>query len=441
MDLLALCLASIFLAVRGLVVLRRGCIYSVLLLMLFFYSLLFIFSYEELNKLNPSATHLAIWVYAIGTFIMLGAFFVLENFFSSVLNGSGKIWSCRLENYSRPHSIYCLFFMFGSLAFFVLFSSDLNNSWEEARSVNDFRNALPTYLFFLGVAGLFSAYRFSSIVFILLLVAAFIGFQFSGSRAAMLTLPAVCAWYWVTKKIDFFTFRSFFQAIAISIFVLLIHSILRGLRGFSPLEILNMFNSGDIKELLSAIQTSIETDPRGGESDILDYLVFSVSVAGENTYGYLVSVLRMLAIYIPGHFFAEKPIDVTYRLWSDAFTHGMFDHSAYYQALASQYAEGVMGSLHPTFFGEMFLSGQWIGLFVGVVFFAGLCIATEILLLKLPPIPALLLLGPSIVGMMMIARGNSVIGFGYIYHLLPIVLFSVYGVGFCVNTLKKGLSR
>lgn len=425
----ALLLTTLLLGLQGWFALQRLHVYSVLFLLLSFFGLSFVLTYPALELFDQNAAERAAGLFTVGGLVLLASFAVLEGLFQPVLRRAREAWTWRFSHCTRQHLIYSGLFLIASLAIFLLLRDDYASNWEAARESSSPLLVFAPFLMFLGCPGLVSAWRTSNGVFLVFLFGVLCVFMFSGSRAGVLTAMAMYAWYLLAKR-----GRIALNSRAIAGFALIlmavfaVHALLRGIRGFSPTELAMMLVAGDFGGIGSRIAESSVGGFAGSESTIVQYLVFSASAADENVYGFLTSVQRVLMLFLPGSFFPDKPIDVTYRLSIDALSQGLFDDSPYYEVLVEQHAAGIVGSLHPTLFGELFLSGEWIGLIVGVLFFAGVCMVIELLLLKLRPINALLLLGPTIVGMAMIARGNSVIGVGYFFYLLPIVLVTTGGV-------------
>lgn len=435
----ALLLATVLIGLRGWLLLLRQRVYSVLLLVLAFFGLSFVLSYPTMDMFDPTAAERAAWIFTAGTVVLLASFQLLERLFLPVLRRAPEAWAWRFRHLTRQHLIYSGLFLIGSLAIFLLFRADYGATWEDSRASTGPLLVIAPFLMFLGCPGIVSAWRSSKGVFAVFVCLVGIVFVFSGSRAGVLTAMAMYAWYWLTERRRImFNLRVIGGFALITVAVFAVHTLLRGLRSFAPAELAAMLWAGDIGEIGTAITyVFVEGGLGGSESGIVQYLVYSARVADENVYGLLTSVQRVLTLFIPGSYFPDKPTDVTYLLHADAFTGGLFDDSPFYEVLAEQHAEGVMGSLHPTLFGELFLSGEWVSLFVGVVFFAGVCMTIELLLLKLRPVDALLLLGPTMVGMAMIARGNSVIGVGYFFYLLPIVLVTTTGTRVLAAILKQ----
>ncbi len=438
MASIALLLTTILLGLQGFLALQRLRVYSIILLALSFYGFYFVLTCAAMIGIDQQATERAVVIFTAGGLFLCTAFSVFDFFLSSVLKSSREIWAWRFSNYKKQHLLYSGFFLLLSLMIFLLFQQDYSINWEAARISPSPLLILAPFMMFLGCPGLVTAWRSSKFIFIFFFSCALCVFVFSGSRAGALTAMAMYAWFWLSER-DHITLnlRTIFGFLIFVVAIFAVHALLRGLRNFSPEELTIMIMAGDLSGIASGIIESYAGGFAGSESSIVKYLVFSAGAADESIYGFLTSVQRVLMLFLPGSYFPDKPIDVTYILSKDALDQGLFNDSQFYDILVAQHAAGIYGSLHPTLFGELFLAGEWVGLFIGLLFFACICMVIEVLLLKLKPINALLLLGPTVVGMAMIARGNSVIGFGYFFYLLPIVLIATTSVQALVSFINK----
>ena len=404
--------------------LRQRRVYSTLLITLSFLGALFSLSYSDLEVSDIEATQRAALVFIVGTVVLLLSFLTLEVLLHRILRRSSERWALCFQHNIRQHMLYSGCYLIIGALLYLIFRPDYSSDWEKLRGDNaNILLIIAPFFMFLGFPSVVSALQTNRLLFVVALFMLLLVFMLSGSRAGALTALAFYAWSWLSFSRDrLLSFKMITRLILLGLTTLLIHATLRGLRSFSPEELLSIITSADFNSLISALLLATgDAGLAGSESTIPGYLVFAVRSAYENDYGFITSITRTLTLFLPSAIFPDKPIDVTYVLWSEAFSNGLFDDSPYYYLLYKDYIGGIMGSLHPTLFGELFLSGQWFGLCLGVTFFAGVCVIIDIFLLRLRPVSALLLVGPSIIGMAMIARGNSVIGVGYFVYLLPIV--------------------
>lgn len=168
------------------------------------------------------------------------------------------------------------------------------------------------------------------------------------------------------------------------------------------------------------IATSPATsDLSGGELAIAKYFVFAVQTASAEVYGFMTSVVRLLLILVPSSVVTifNKPMDVTYLLWAEAYSQNMFAEAEGQVLLREFFESGIYGSVHPTLFGELFAAGLWPSLIFSSGIVGFFCVFIDRCLSWIDPKAAVLVLGPVLVGMWMVARGNSVIGFGYFVYL------------------------
>lgn len=176
------------------------------------------------------------------------------------------------------------------------------------------------------------------------------------------------------------------------------------------------------------ISTSPATsDLSGGELAIAKYFVFAVQTASAEVYGFMTSAIRLLLILVPSSVLTGigKPIDVTYLLWAEAYSQNLFAEAEGQALLREFFESGLYGSVHPTLFGELFAAGRWPSLIASSGVVGLFCVFIDRSLSSIDPKAAVLVLGPVLVGMWMVARGNSVIGIGYFVYLTILAVLLV----------------
>lgn len=414
---------------------RRALVTSFLLGLLAVYGVSFLLSYPKLTQhyeamLLESATH----VYFFGSLVLNLLILLLFKLAAPRLRFARRVWSWRFEHCLNDHLHPAALALIASLALFLIFRNDLSLTGMQSRGENGIFIALATFLCFLAFPGLVTAFAKSKLAFLGYAAGVLVVFSLSGSRAAVLT--TIAFWLWRRNVGEHQRWRYGTVMLVLGA-ALMIHFLLRLIRGISPAALLEALLAGDISVLTERMSGPFgELDLSGGESSISSYFVFAVQAGGGEVYGFLTSAVRVLLLFVPGSLAPfSKPEDVTYNLWVDALSRGRFDASAYYQAMNEAFIQGAYGSLHPILYGELFLSGRWPGLLIGLMFVSVICLVIEVALISMSHRASLYLIAPTAVGMLMVARGNSVIGFGYFFYLYVLVQVT----GFLNSSIRKTL--
>jgi hypothetical protein len=341
---------------------------------------------------------------------------------------SGLIWN--QANYLR-HSKNGLVLAVLGVFLFVLDRPDLSVSWNAARLTNSQLSVLASLFLLIAMPACISVLRTGRTILILsLFTTCSVAFVFSGSRALVLSGFLLAAWMLIHRV------RNPLAQIATVALVVpiafAVHDLLRFFRSLGPDGIAVALHNGS---LISQISGSVlSTDNSGGEIAISRYFVYSTTVSSDHEFGVLTSLRRLLTLLvprIPG--IIDKPTDVTYRLWDHALIAGMFDNIDGSTFMHNAYQEGVGGSLHPTLFGEMFLTGGWWSLFVSVGLLSVIVTGIDRYLMTAAPIMGLMLIGPTLAGYVFVARGNSVVGIGYFVYLFVLL----HALSFGTRALRR----
>jgi hypothetical protein len=179
--------------------------------------------------------------------------------------------------------------------------------------------------------------------------------------------------------------------------------------------------NGDVSDFGSLGELLGQTDWTGGEAEIGRYYFFVIRDAPFTDIGSFDSVFRWLTMYVPRFLAPEfKPEDVTYVLWRHAVDNGVFESYASFSRMLDLLSGGGTGSVHPMLWGEMWVNGGWAAIPVFSLILAALCVSIERVLEVVPAVVGALVVPATAVGYLMVARGNSVIGLGYTFYLLPI---------------------
>jgi hypothetical protein len=301
----------------------------------------------------------------------------------------------------------------------------LELTWQEARLESTYLDGLATLLQFIAFPAIWVAWRAKhrswSLSIALIAVTLFVVY---GSRAALLTFPMAIAldlmfrWEKVRHPVA--------VTLALGTAALLLHVVSRYLRGLGIAGIASIATGGtlslaDLGDAITAVDLS------GGEAAIWRYFTFATVGDHYADIMPLTSVLRWLTIYVPSTVVVGvKPEDVTYTLWWHAFSSGIFDRFESFPEVLKVISHGGYGSLHPLLWGELWVNGGLLVAPVFLVVLAALILLIEAVYASVPPVLYTLSAPATAVGMIMIARGNSVIGIGYSAYILPIasILFA-----------------
>ncbi|GAA4358675.1 hypothetical protein GCM10023165_53850 [Variovorax defluvii] len=402
---------------------RKALVTSFLFGLLAVYGALYLLSYPQLTQHYESTIlDVSTYVYFFGSLTLNLSILLLFRLAAPRLRYARQVWSWRFEHCLDDHLRPAAMALVASLALFLLYRNDLSLTGMQSRGEDGLFITLATFLCFLAFPGLVTAFSKSKLAFLAYAACVLFVFSLSGSRAAVLT--TIAFWLWRRNVTGERRRWKVGPVVLLLSLALVIHFLLRLLRGISPAVVLQALLAGDFSIFSDKLFVPFdEVDPTGGESSIPSYFVFSVEVAGGEAYGFLTSAARVLLLFVPGSLAPfPKPEDVTYSLWVEALARGRFDASAYYAAINEAFVKGAYGSLHPMLYGELFLSGRWLGLLVGLMFVSMICLLIEISLISMNHRASLYLIAPTAVGMLMVARGNSAIGFGYFFYLCVLVL-------------------
>jgi hypothetical protein len=300
-------------------------------------------------------------------------------------------------------------------------SSVLEVNWEEVRGEATFLDQIATLLQFFIFPATWIAFRAGrrvwALFFAVLAVAAFALF---GSRAALLTGVAVIG-------VDLFR-SQMARSTKLRVMLLLasagltLHIVGRIVRGLGLGGVYRLLvGETDAASLGQEIAETVEWT--GGEYEIARYFAFAVKEGPFSDIHPLASVIRWFSMYLPtSSFQGLKPEDATYALWRHAADYGVFDSYAAVDQIIALLQKGDTGSIHPMLWGEFWINGGWAAIPIAALLLAMQMVMFERLLERVPGVVASLVMPVAAVGWLMVARGNSVIGLGYTYYLLPAAL-------------------
>jgi len=310
-------------------------------------------------------------------------------------------------------------------------------NWEQARAESSFLTSVATLLLFVAFPCAYVLWRsrhFGLAGFALLIAVSLTAVY--GSRAALLTLPAVIALDMLSRGVFTRNARTLvLVGLGILGLVTLFHVTGRLIRGFGLAGLIALargesLSAGEAGQLLS------EIDWTGGESDIFEYFFFVVGQSSIPGVEAPATLWRWLLMYLPRSLVEGfKPLDPTYALWTHAANSGLFEGEGFIAQVLDLLSVGDSGSIHPTFWGEAWMNGRWLGIVVMCMALAVTVHLLERLYVLLRPAAAVLCLPAAVVGYLMVARGNSTIGLGYIAYLLPVAVLAVLSASAILRTL------
>lgn len=305
-------------------------------------------------------------------------------------------------------------------------SEVLNQNWQDQR---DSAGLIESIAIYVGMV-LFS----SVLIFIkqhkifiasIVLSVGLVYFQLIGSRAML-----VCMGLSVIINILLFEenpIKKMKNLTFAGVFLLGLHTLTRFTRN---LGLAFIFGSASLDW-----ETIVEdgVDFTGGESGIYDYFYALLDINTQSyPYNSLVTPIRLALIYFPGSWIKTiKPDDITYQIWIDIV------NSKYIGTVTgSVNTQETPGTLQPTIWGDAYANLGILGFFLYPIFLALFMFSVE-KFLKTTTKFGMLITAP-IVGnsYLMIARGNVVIGFGYMAYTIPLIFLIAHFSGVQVRRSK-----
>jgi hypothetical protein len=399
--------------------LSRGRIYAFLFGALTLYGVFTLARLPTLaDEFSRQSAYSASYVFLLGTTFLLGSIGLCEWLVPrAVQDGPGR-WRAHYNIGADAHIRWSILASAASLALFLLAHPDLSLSWSGARAADSESGLLvaaATFLLLTSFPATATAIlRGRNVSAVVLLAFNLACFTLSGSRAA--ALAALAALFWLAYMRTESSSGKFWILTSAVLLIFVVHVGLRFIRGLSPVDLVAAINSGNLLDLWGS--SGVGEDLSGGESDVATYFVYAVGSAGSGGFGFMTTIARLGLVFFPKAWLPfEKPMDVTNQLWASAFSDGLFNSDQGLTLLKESFVTGNLGSIHATVFGELFVSGGWLSLLPSAVLIGAFCVFIDRCLVQLKAAPALLILGPTAVGMLMVARGNSVIGFGYFVYV------------------------
>jgi hypothetical protein len=330
------------------------------------------------------------------------------------------------SRYSKRHYLIIMF-----VVIFVIIALQLRSGigrisigWEEARESTNMVDSWAILLSFIVFPCLWVAFRSKFYMLALLLgLLCFSIFQIIGSRAILLTFFAAA--YSELLLTDFRLRKKITIMALLALLAFGLHTLSRLTRGLGLVGIIGVIMSGQLTNIANAIGA---IDFSGGESNVYLYYNYVIEKSYDHyPYHAWITAKRLLFLYLPTGWFPDiKPPDITYTFYIDAFSDGIFDASTYYNKLAALIDAGQTGSIHPDLWGDAYANGGIAGILIYPICLGFILVLIERWLRKLSPVGVFMIVPLTIVGYLMIARGNIVIGFGYLGYIIPMALVLAY---------------
>lgn len=420
---LLLAAAVVLLVTHAWLSLRRERVYAILPGALALYGATILAQVPDLAAdFSVSAVQVAALVFAAGSVCLVISILLVESLLGS--RRSVQVWNVRLVEGAQAHANWSVAFGVASLTLFFIGNRSFEVTWSEARGGDGLVSAAATFLLLLSFPGIVAAWRaWRPVTAFVLAVIDGVGFLLSGSRAAVLGALAYLAWGYVLAHKS--AARRLLRIVGLAAVAVAFHVLLRFARGMTVVDLWAAIRSGGLLEMISTSPAT--SDLSGGELAIAKYFVFAVQTASAEVYGFMTSAIRLLLILVPSSVLTGigKPIDVTYLLWAEAYSQNLFAEAEGQALLREFFESGLYGSVHPTLFGELFAAGLWPSLIASSGVVGLFCVFIDRSLSSIDPKAAVLVLGPVLVGMWMVARGNSVIGIGYFVYLTILAVLLV----------------
>ncbi|MCP5138995.1 MAG: hypothetical protein H6979_03955 [Chromatiales bacterium] len=315
----------------------------------------------------------------------------------------------------------------------------LDSTWEDARDALGFADSVATLLLFMALPVCWVVWRSGKhLPAVGLFLLSLLLISIYGSRAAFLTIPAIVAFDLHTRRrLTSSKSALMWGAIALLLAVMVLHVTGRFVRGIGLGGLISIAQ-GRFAPEEGILDFIANIDWTGGESDIFGYYYFVLSENYIPGVEPMATVLRWVLMYVPRSWAVDlKPIDPTYMLWTHAANSGLFDGEMFIRQILDVLKIGDQGSLHPTFWGEAWMNGGWLGLVVMCSILPLVLYSIDRILLALPIEVVVLVAPATIVGYLMVARGNSTIGLGYFAYILPVAWCLVWAVSKLGGLLPK----
>jgi hypothetical protein len=330
---------------------------------------------------------------------------------------AGAIIGVGVERY-----YWAAFGMFTVMFLLVLSGGGLSRlelNWSEARSATGYLEVPANLMAFGAFPAVWMALRQRHFGWVITFgVLAFVFFETSGSRALLISIGGAAF-------LDLMTSRSRLRKrigvlILLSFLSLAAHTTARWMRGFGPAFMYNELFSGHLMEDLGS---NVQIDYTGGEAGPLGSYYYALHMnPNEPPYGRATTWVRVALLYVPKEIFPEKPLDLTYQVWADQLVSGYMNADPMVEILAEKLSRGEPGSDHMLLWGDGFLNFGFLGFVIYPVAIGIFAVFLERAIGRLSRL-GLITIGPiAVLFYVWLARGNVVIGFGYLAYIVPFML-------------------
>jgi len=321
-----------------------------------------------------------------------------------------------------PRNRYYLVVAFSlGLAFVLLLRNGtlvFYSNWEQSRESGNVLDVMSNLLGFIFFPCLWLLFKERKLfVGSMLSILNLLFFQISGARSIVMSLFCVAYFDLLLSKVAVVKKVLIMGLLCVVAFGF--HSFFRLVRGMGAAVFLSTTFSGGLPEYLSTYE---DVDYSGGESEIYNYFYYIIEKDyGPPSYRCHTTLLRLALLYVPTSLASEfKPGDITYQIWYDALRDGYL-RVTYLAELKARAARGQFGSLHPTLWGDAYASSGLLGICVYPLVFCCGVITLEHVISRVSSFCWFTLVPAIGVCYLLVARGNVVIGVGFIGCFAPLL--------------------
>ena len=298
------------------------------------------------------------------------------------------------------------------------------SNWEQSRESGNVLDVMANLLGFIFVPCLWLLFKERKLlVGSMLSILNLFFLQMSGARSILMSLCCVAYFDLLLSKVSVLKKLLLMGLLCVVAFGF--HSLFRLVRGMGLALLLSTTFSGGLPEYLSSYE---DVDYSGGESEIYKYYYYVIDKNYDRPpYRSHTTLIRLALLYVPTRLASEfKPEDITYQLWDDALRDGYLPVT-YLPELKARAGRGQLGSVHPTLWGDAYASSGLLGIFVYPLLFCFAVIIIERVIIHVSSFCWLTLVPAIGVGYLLVARGNVVIGVGFIGCFAPFLFIISIG--------------
>ena len=305
---------------------------------------------------------------------------------------------------------------------FINGTSFIQSNWIEARAIDDrfYLRPISTVLGFIFFPSTWVAARQKRLIpFCILALCSCVLFFISGSRAMFLTLGGAMFVDILTTNMRL---RSRLGILFAGGFVgYFVHVSLRVLRGLGLGGFLTAVSTGTLGDWVAGHEGTLGL---GGEEGAYQTYYYVVDKDYDfYPYRAWVTPLRLGMLYVPSSVVGSiKPQDITSQLWYDGFDDGFLNNSHDYAALIRMAHDSIGGSIHPHLWGDAYANGHVMGILLYAFVLGVAVVFADRIFIRSTEFSCYTIASCYCVGLIFMARGSIVAGFGCFAYGLPFVI-------------------